>query len=69
MPELAQAALLNQCFNLGWPRLSTFKKMLAALQRGDYHDAAAEAEDSKWFRQVGERGKRVAALYRDSMRA
>lgn len=69
MPEPAQAALLNQCFNLGWPRLSTFKKMLAALERGDYHGAAAEAEDSKWFRQVGERGKRVADLYRDSMSA
>ena len=69
MPEPAQAALLNQCFNLGWPRLSTFKKMLAALERGDYHGAAAEAEDSKWFRQVGERGKRVANLYRDSMSA
>ena len=69
MPEPAQAALLNQCFNLGWPRLSAFRKMLAALQRGDYRDAAAEAEDSKWFRQVGERGKRVAALYRDSMSA
>jgi lysozyme len=69
MPEPARAALLNQCFNMGWPRLSTFKKMLAALEKGDYHDAAAEAEDSKWFRQVGERGKRVANLYRDSMSA
>ena len=67
MPEPAQAALLNQCFNMGWPRLSTFKKMLAELERGDYHGAAAKAEDSKWFRQVGERGKRVAELYRDSM--
>ena len=35
----------------------------------DVRGAAAEVEDSKWFRQVGERGKRVAALYRDSMSA
>lgn len=64
MPEPAQRALCNMAFNLGWPRLSGFKKMLAALQRGDFLAAADEAEDSKWFGQVGARAKRIAALYR-----
>ena len=67
MPEPARAALLNQCFDLGWSRLSKRKRMLAALERGDYHDAADEVEDSKWFREVGDRARRVVELYRVSM--
>ena len=64
MPEPARAALLNQCFDLGWSRLSKLKSMLAALKRGDYHAAADEVEDGKWFREVGDRARRVVELYR-----
>ena len=55
-------ALLNMSFNMGWPRLSGFKNMLAALEAGDYETAAAEALDSRWARQVGDRAQRVAIL-------
>lgn len=64
MPEPAQRGLCNMSFNLGWPRLSGFKNMLAALQRGDYQTAADEALDSQWANQVGERASRIADLYR-----
>jgi lysozyme len=64
MPEPAQRALANMCFNLGWPRLAGFRNMLAALRAGDYKRAAVEALDSTWARQVGERAVRVADLYR-----
>ena len=64
MPEPAQRALANMCFNLGWPRLSKFKNMLASLEAGHYSEAAGHALDSQWARQVGARAVRIAALYR-----
>ncbi len=60
----AQRALTNMCFNLGWPRLSGFKKMLAAMKAGDMTTAADEALDSRWAGQVGDRAIRIAALIR-----
>jgi lysozyme len=69
MPEPAQRALANQCFNMGWPVLAGFRNMLAALKAHDYETAANEAEDSKWFRQVGDRGPRIVALYREAATA
>ncbi len=64
MPDDAQRALSNMCFNLGWPRLSGFKKMLAAMKAGDTQTAAREALDSRWAGQVGDRALRIAALIR-----
>lgn len=66
LPDPAKRALVNMCFNLGWPRLSGFRRMLAALKRGDYLIAADEALDSKWARQVGVRADRIADLYRSA---
>lgn len=57
-------ALANMCFNLGWPRLSKFKKMLAALKVKDFETAAKEALDSKWAVDVGARSQRIANLLR-----
>jgi lysozyme len=65
LPEPSQRGLVNMCFNLGLPRLLSFKKMLAALEAGDRGKAAMECLDSKWSRQVGERLRRIAALYRN----
>ena len=64
MSDWRMRALANMSFNLGWTRLAGFKKMLAALERRDYHTAADEALDSKWAQQVGERALRIAALFR-----
>ena len=65
LPVPQRRALVNMCFNLGLRRLSGFVKMLAALEAGDGELAAAEALDSKWAGQVGDRAERIAALYRD----
>lgn len=65
LPEGPSRALANMCFNMGWPRLSGFKKMLAALERGDYETAAKEALDSQWAGQVGNRAQRIAAQIRE----
>jgi lysozyme len=42
-------------FNLGISRLLHFRRMLSALEQGDYQKAAVEMLDSKWARQVGKR--------------
>jgi len=54
-----QRVLANMCFNLGRPRLSNFKKFLAALESDDYEKAAVEMMDSKWATQVGDRAVRL----------
>ena len=64
LPDPAGRALANMAFNLGWPRLAGFVKMLAALEAGNLETAAAEALNSKWARQVGDRSRRIATLYR-----
>lgn len=65
MPEPAQRALANMAFNLGVPRLSQFKNMLSALEKGDYNVAAKEALDSNWAKQVGDRANRIAKVFRE----
>lgn len=65
MSDIRQEALVNMCFNLGWPRLSNFKNMLSALKSGDYERAGREALDSKWARQVGNRAKRIKDMIVD----
>ena len=64
MPNDAQRALSNMCFNLGLPHLLLFVKMLAAMKAGDMQTAADEALDSRWAGQVGDRAIRIAALIR-----
>jgi hypothetical protein len=46
-------------FNMGQTRLSGFKKMLAALEKGDYAEMAVQMMDSKWATQVGPRATRL----------
>ena len=43
--------LANMGYQLGILGLMRFKRMLAALERGDYEAAAREMLDSKWARQ------------------
>lgn len=59
-----QGALINMCFNLGITRLLGFKKMIAALEIGDYQEAANQMLDSKWARQVGGRSGRLSDVMR-----
>jgi len=54
-----QRVMVNMCFNLGYPRLSKFKKFLAAMKDNDFETAGEEMMDSKWATQVGNRAKRL----------
>jgi lysozyme len=73
MTDARQRALVNMCFNLGWPRLSLFKDLIAAMKAGDFVAAAAEALDSLWADQLdgkvdgkdGERAVRIAKMLKE----
>ena len=62
--EEVQEALLNMCYNLGITRLLKFKKMLAAIEADNPDEAYAQALDSKWARQVGQRAQRIADIFK-----
>jgi lysozyme len=64
LSEARQRGLVNMGINLGLPRLLGFRRMLAALERGEFATAAAQALDSTWATQVGARAQRIAALIR-----
>lgn len=60
-----QRAVVELLYNLGWSRLQTFKRFLAAMADTDYEDAAAQLLNSLWARQVGSiRSTRIADLIR-----
>lgn len=68
LDPVRQDALVDMAFNLGISRLSQFQNMIGALSEGRFDDAAAEALDSKWARQVGQRAQTVAAMMRTGER-
>jgi hypothetical protein len=47
------------CFQLGRPRLSKFKNMIAAVEDLDWAKMADEMEDSNWYRQTPNRAQRL----------
>ena len=57
--KAAREVMTELCFQLGAPRLSGFKKMLAALEAGDNDTGAAELLDSKFAKQVPARAARL----------
>ena len=59
-----KAAITDLMFNLGPTRFSGFHNMIVALGEGDFEQAAKEAEDSKWFKQVGKRGETIVRIIR-----
>lgn len=56
--------LIEMLFNMGYARLSKFKKMFEALEKGDYSEAANQMLDSAWHTQVGKRAERLAYFMR-----
>ena len=46
-------------FNMGYPRMSGFKKMKEAVDSGDWVEASEQMKDSRWYRQVTNRADRL----------
>lgn len=62
--EERQEVLVNMMFNLGYVKLSGFKKLIAAVMAGDWREASEQMLDSKWADQVGDRADRLATAMR-----
>lgn len=59
-----RGGVFDMAYNMGTPALLDFRKMWAALARGDRERAAAEALDSDYARQLPARASRVAGTLR-----
>ena len=68
LDPVRQDAIIDMAFNLGITRLSQFQNMLRALSESRFSDAATEALDSRWARQVGQRAQTVAEMIRTGER-
>lgn len=59
MNDVRQEVLANMAYNLGKSRLGGFTRLLFAAESLDYSGMAEQMKDSKWFKQVGQRGMRL----------
>lgn len=57
----AKKILKNMAFNLGRTKLNEFSRLKKAIKNEDYKMAAVSMRDSKWFKQTGNRSKRLVA--------
>jgi lysozyme len=62
MTDARREVLANMCFNLGIGKLLGFKNTLAFMEQGRYEAAARGMEASMWYRQVGDRAKRLVKM-------
>lgn len=62
--EVRQAVLIDMAFNLGYNKLSQFKRMISAVEDEDFVSAANEMKNSKWYVQVKSRGVENCNLMR-----
>ena len=66
MPDELCQIIANMMFNLGCRRFLKFRRFIKAIKNKDLCNAAHEMEDSKWYKQVGNRSirlkKRMLAL-------
>ena len=62
LSEIRKSVLINMRYNLGMAGLLSFKKMIKALEDGNYHEAANQMRDSKWHTQVGQRAIELEIL-------
>jgi hypothetical protein len=52
----------DACFKV--PRLTGFRRLRVAVNRGNWHGAADEAVNSLWARQIRHRATEIAAILR-----
>jgi len=57
-----QAVIISMLFNMGLPTFKQFKRMIMAIEKGDFWQASHEMMDSKWADQVGPRADRLSTM-------
>ena len=54
--------LVNMMFNLGYRKMAGFRRMLAAIEKGDWKQAGFELLNSAYYKQLPERVGRIYEL-------
>jgi len=62
LDDVRQRVLVDMAFNLGLQGLLEFKRTLAAVQAGQYQQAATMMLQSRWAKQVGQRAERLSRM-------
>jgi lysozyme len=63
--EVIQGVLIEMIFQMGYPRVSKFKKTLKAMDEGKFNIAADEMIDSRWHSQTPARAKELSTIIRN----
>ena len=63
--EVRRGVLIEMLFQLGYAGVLKFKRMLAAIEQGNFGLAAVEMIDSRWYDQTPNRVEEMAAIMRD----
>jgi len=64
LSEPRQRALANMAYQLGTAGLLKFTDFLVLLEKGQYGAAADDLATTPWFKQSGDRAKRIQSLIR-----
>lgn len=65
LTKVRQRVVLNMMFNLGFAGFQKFVRLDACLRTGDYEAAARCMEESVWYKQVGQRARRLVFMMRN----
>lgn len=66
LPRDIKVSVLDMLFNLGLPKYLKFKKHIAAIESGDYMEAAKQVEESLAAAQAPNRYKAIAKRIREA---
>ena len=61
LEDVRQDCLVNMAFNLGVHGLLNFTTFLSLMKAGKYAEAALDLRGTPWFKEVGDRAKRIVA--------
>lgn len=62
LDEIRKKIIIDMVFNLGISGFLSFKNTIQAIKDKDYNLAAKEMVNSRWYRQVGTRSKRLVEM-------
>lgn len=62
LDDARQFVMVDMAFNMGLAGLKGFKKMITAVEQGDYQTAAKEMLASKWAAQVDRRAVELSKI-------
>ena len=64
LPEEVQLIVANMMFNMGYTRMTKFRGMTRGVDSRNWEEAADEMVDSRWYRQVTNRARRLVERMR-----